>query len=83
MCMQLTQLERALSVAAIRRKTAQSAMAVQSAYSAAFDSLRKASAEIEELESEIAEHVSEHKCRTEDVPAGVAPSEAVKEKQPG
>ena len=63
MCTQLAELERALEVASVRRKTAQTAMAAQSAYIAASNSLRKATAEIEELESEIAEHIAEHKCR--------------------
>jgi aerobic-type carbon monoxide dehydrogenase small subunit (CoxS/CutS family) len=62
--MQLAELERALQVAGVRRRTAQTALAHQGSYLAAHDSLRKASAEIVELEEEIEQHVSEHGCRS-------------------
>jgi hypothetical protein len=63
MCIELAELERALQVASIRRKTAQIALSHRPAYVAAHDSLEKASAEIEDLETEIEQHISQHGCR--------------------
>jgi hypothetical protein len=63
MCTQLAELERALQIASVRRKTAQTAMANQAAYIAAHDSMREAAAEIADLESEIEQHVATHGCR--------------------
>jgi hypothetical protein len=63
MCMQLAELERALQLASVRRKTAEIALADRSAYLAAHDTLRKASAEILELQMDIEQHISEHGCR--------------------
>lgn len=64
MCTQLVELERALQVASIRRKTAQTALAHHTAQLAAHDSLEQASAEIVDLESEIEQHITAHNCRT-------------------
>lgn len=63
--MQLAELERALQVASIRRKTAETALAHRSAQRAAHESLEQASAEIIDLETEIEQHIVVHRCRME------------------
>jgi Xaa-Pro aminopeptidase len=63
MCNQLRELERALEVASIRRKTAVSALAHESARAAARESLLSASDEIQYLHSGIEQHMIEHGCQ--------------------